>query len=159
MASHKRSNHSTEMISLRDAMDRLFAESFIAPRAARNFFSRGSALANLYESPDSYDIEMPLPGAKPKDVTVTAEGDTVTLKWETKTQLPKDAKQVWSGMQYGTFQESLTLPAAINADAAEATLSDGMLSLHLPKADSTKATTIQIKSEQPQKKIEVDQAS
>jgi HSP20 family protein len=159
MASHKRSNHSTEMISLRDAMDRLFAESFIAPRAARNFLSRGSALANLYESPDSYDIEMPLPGAKPKDVTVTAEGDTVTLKWETKTQLPKDAKQVWSGMQYGTFQESLTLPAAINADAAEATLSDGMLSLHLPKADSTKATTIQIKSEQPQKKIEVDQAS
>jgi HSP20 family protein len=159
MASHKRSNHSTEMISLRDAMDRLFAESFIAPRAARNFLSRGSALANLYESPDSYDIEMPLPGAKPKDVTVTAEGDTVTLKWETKTQLPKDAKQVWSGMQYGTFQESLTLPAAINADAAEATLSDGMLSLHLPKADGTKATTIQIKSEQPQKKIEVDQAS
>jgi HSP20 family protein len=159
MASHKRSNHSTEMISLHDAMDRLFAESFIAPRAARNFFSRGSALANLYESPDSYDIQMPLPGAKPEDVTVTAEGDTVTLKWETKTQLPKDAKQVWSGMQYGTFQESLTLPAAINADAAEATLSDGMLSLHLPKADGTKATTIQINSEQPQKKIEVDQAS
>jgi HSP20 family protein len=73
--------------------------------------------------------------------------------------LPKDAKQVWSGMQYGTFQESFTLPAAINADAAEATLSDGMLCLHLPKADGTKATTIQIKSEQPQKKIEVDQAS
>ena len=159
MANHKRSNNSTEMISLRDAMDRLFAESFIAPRAARNFFSRGSALANLYESPDSYDIKMPLPGAKPEDVTITAEGDTVTLKWETKMQLPKDAKQVWSGMQYGSFQESFTLPSAINADAAEATLSDGMLSLHLPKAQGTKATSIQVKSEQSQKKIEVEQAS
>ena len=159
MANQTRSNPSNEMVSLRDAMDRLFAESFIAPRAARNFFSRGSALANLYERDDSYDIQMPLPGAKPEDVTVTAEGDTVTLKWETKTQLPKDAKQVWSGMQYGTFQESFTLPAAINADAAEATLSDGMLSLHLPKAEGTKATSIQVKSEQPQKKIEVEQAS
>ena len=159
MANHKRSNNSTEMISLRDAMDRLFAESFIAPRAARNFFSRGSTLANLYESPDSYNIQMPLPGAKPEAVTITAEGDTVTLKWETKMQLPKDAKQVWSGMQYGTFQESFTLPTAINADTAEATISDGMLSLHLPKAEGTKATSIQVKSEQPQKNIAVEQAS
>ncbi len=87
-------------------------------------------------------------------------GDTVALKWETKMQSAQDARQVWSGMQYGEFQQSFTLPAAINASAAEAQLSDGMLSLHLPKAEGTKAASIKIRSDQEQQqKIEVDQTS
>jgi HSP20 family protein len=149
-----------EMGSLRDAMERLFAESFISPHTMRTFFSRGPAVANLYETPDSYEIHMPLPGAKPEDVTITAQGNTVTLKGETKTQQPKDARQVWSGMHSGAFQESFTLPTAINADTAEAHLSDGVLSLHLPKAESAKAKSIKITSEQAQQqKIEVGQTS
>lgn len=160
MANLTRYNPFDDMLSLRDAMDRLFADSFVSPRALRNFFGRGPALANLYETPDSYDIQMPLSGAKPEDVTITAQGDTVTLQWETKSQTPKDAKQVWSGMQYGQFQESFTLPTAINADAAEAHLNDGMLSLHLPKAEGAKSTSIQVKSEQQQQQqIKVDQSA
>ena len=152
------SQSSHELVSLRDAMERLFAESFIFPRAMRSFFSRGAAPANLYEKPDSYDIEMPLPGAKAEDVSVTAEGDTITITWETKTQKSTDAKQVWSGMQYGKFQETLTLPTHINADAAEAHLSDGVLTVHVPKAQSAKATSIKVNSGQPHK-IAVEQTS
>ena len=160
MANLSRYNPFDEMVSLRDAMDRLFAESFISPHAMRTFFSHGPAGANMYETADSYEIHMPMPGAKPEDVTITAQGNTVTLKWETKTQQPKDARQVWSGMHYGAFQENFTLPTDINADAAEAHLSDGVLSLHLPKAEGAKAKSIQVTSEpSQQKKIEVGQAS
>jgi HSP20 family protein len=160
MANLTRSNPSDEMVSLREAMDRLFAESFVLPHAMRTFFSRGPAEVNLCETPDSYEIHMPFPGAKPEDVTITAQGDTVTLKWETKAQPPKDSRQVWSGMRYGEFQQSFTLPSDINADAAEAHLSDGVLSIYLPKVESAKATSIKIKSEQAQQqKLEVGQAS
>ena len=159
MANITRYHPFDDMVSLREAMDRLFADSFISPRAVRNFFDRGPALANLYERDESYDIQMLLPGAKAEDVTVVAQRNTVTMKWQTSMQSSQNARQVWSGMQHGQFQESLTLPSDINADAAEATFSDEMLSLHLPKAESAKAQSLQIKSGQEQQQSEVSQSS
>src|SRR5258706_5399293 len=134
-----RYNPFNEVVSLRDAMDRLFEDSFIS----RNLATRG-VTANLYETPESCILQIPMPGANPEAVEITAQQDTLTLKWETKVQTPQGATVHWNGFQSGQYQQAITLPAPINADRAEASFEDGVLTLNLPKAEHVKARTVKV---------------
>jgi HSP20 family protein len=134
-----RYNPFNEVVSLRDAMDRLFEDSFIS----RNLATRG-VTANLYETPEGFILQIPMPGANPEAVEITAQQDTLTLKWETKVQPPQGATVHWNGFQSGQYQQAFTLPASINADRAEASYEDGVLILNLPKAEHVKARTVKV---------------
>ena len=61
-----------------------------------------------------------MPGTNPEDVEITAQQDTLTLKWETKLSVPQNATVHWNGFQSGSFQQAFTLPAPINSERAEA---------------------------------------
>ena len=144
MANLSRYNPFNEIVSLRDAMDRLFEESFI-PRTMSGITGRGVA-SNLFETPDGFVLQVPMPGVNPENVELTVQQDTVTLKWETKTTNPENATVHWSGFQQGQFQQTFTLPAPINSERAEASYTDGILTLNLPKAEHVKARTVKIVS-------------
>ena len=143
MANIQRYNPFNEFVSLREAMDRLFEDSFISPRQVGLLSGRG-VNSNLYETKEGFTLQVPMPGVKPEDVDITVQQDTVSLKWETKFQLPENATTHWSGFQAGQYQQSFTLPAPINADGVEARYTDGVLTLNLPKAEHARARSIKI---------------
>lgn len=140
MANLTRYNPFNEAVSLHEAMDRLFADSVIAPQAIGG---RGIG-ANLFETQDGFTFQMPIPGAKPEDVEITTQQDTVTLKWEIKVEVPENAATHWHGFQSSQFQQTFTLPSPINADRVEASIHDGVLTLTLPKAEHAKARSIKV---------------
>ena len=142
MANITRYNPLGEVVSLREAMDRLFEDSFISSRT--NGLGVRGVTANLYETAEGFTLQLPMPGVKPEDVEITVQQDTVALKWEYKVELPKDAHVHWQGFQAGKYQQSFTLPAPINSEAVEAHASDGILTLRLPKAEHARARTIKV---------------
>jgi HSP20 family protein len=144
MANIQRYNPFSDFVSLREAMDRLFEESFISPRQVGLLGGRGVGGSNLYETKEGFTLQVPMPGVKPEDVDITVQQDTISLKWETRNQIPENATTHWSGFQAGQYQQSFTLPAPINADGVEAHYNDGVLTLQLPKAEHAKARTIKI---------------
>ena len=145
MANLTRYTPFNEVISLRDAMDRLFEDSFIS----RNWGTgtRGVG-ANLFETPEGFILQVPMPGTSPEDVEITAQQDTLTLKWETKPSIPQNVTVHWSGFLSGQFQQTFTLPAPINSERAEASYADGVLTLNLPKAEHVKARTVKVTAKQ-----------
>ena len=143
MANLTRYNPFNEAVSLREAMDRLFEDSYISPRVAGPFGGRG-VTANLFETPDSFILQVPMPGVKPEDVEITAQQDTLSLKWETRMQVPEGATVHWHGFGDGQYHQAFTLPAPINADRAEASATDGVLTLTLPKAEHAKARKLSV---------------
>lgn len=143
MANLTRYNPFNEVVSLREAMDRLFEDSFISPRLTGLGGGRGVG-ANLFETPEGFVLQIPMPGVKPEDVEITAQQDSLNLKWETKINPPEGATTHWYGFQSGQFQQSFTLPAPINAERAEASYTDGILTLPLPKAEHAKARTVKV---------------
>jgi HSP20 family protein len=145
MANMTRYNPSSDVVSLREAMDRLFEDSFISPRQQNGWSGRGIA-ANLYETAEGLTLQIPAPGIRPEDVEVTVQEQTVNLKWETKIPVPEGATVHWNGLQSGQFQQSFSLPSSINSERVEATYTNGILTLHLPKAEHAKARTIQVRS-------------
>ena len=143
MAYLTRYNPFNEMVSLREAMDRLFEDSFISPRLQGQWSGRGVG-ANLFETSEGFILQVPMPGVKADDVEITAQQDTLSLKWQTNIQVPEGATALWQGFQNGQYQQSFSLPSPINADRAEAHYTDGILTLSLPKAEHAKARTVKV---------------
>jgi HSP20 family protein len=146
MANMTRYNPFSEVVSLREAMDRLFEDSVISPRFGSALSARGVA-ANLYETAEGFILQVPMPGVNSNDVEINVQQDTIALKWQTKVTAPEGATVHFSGFQSGEYQQAFTLPAPINADRAEASYRDGILSLTLPKAEHAKARTIKVNAQ------------
>ncbi len=150
-------------ITMRDAMDRIFNDSFFnSPFRSvwGGSFNGGSGASPLgiaidvYETAREVVIIAAVPGLGPDDISVQVHENTVTLSG----QLPnvaqsEEAKQAtWyiHELPYGHFQRSLKLPVEIDPDAADATFENGILQLHLPKATQSRPRQITVRrSEQP----------
>jgi HSP20 family protein len=134
-----------EIVSLREAMGNLFEDSFIT---RLGFTGRGMA-SNLYETANSFVLQLPMPGVKPENVEISVQQDSVRLTWATSVNVPDKATTHWSGFAEGQYQQSFTLPAAMNADNAEASYENGVLTLNLPKSEHAKARTVKVRAKTP----------
>lgn len=137
-----------DLISLREAMDRLFEESFIRPRVSWPVPLGAGALAvDMYETDQAVVIKSSVPGVKPEDLDITITGDTLTIKGKTKAEEKvEEANYIRQERRYGAFSRSLTLPTSIVAEKARAEFENGVLSLTLPKAEEVKPKTIKVKT-------------
>ena len=150
MANLVRLEPARDMMSLREAMDRLFEESFLRP----GFFGAnesGAAMLpmDLYETADEVVVKAAVPGVRPEDIEVTVTGDLLTIKGEFKSETEeKDEKRNWHRQErrFGSFSRQVTLPAGVNADACQADFENGVLTLKLPKAEEAKVKRVQIQS-------------
>lgn len=120
---------------LREAMNRLFEESFVGPRF--ELVSGRTFPVNIYETPDRTElvVEAALPGVKPELIHVQVEGDVLTIRADQKEEKTTEK---------GTFMRreitqnevyrALSLPISIDVEHIEATYEHGVLTLHMPKA-------------------------
>jgi HSP20 family protein len=137
-----------DMVSLRDAMDRLFEESFVRPRGAWPTLTGGeqTLALDVYETDDDLVVEASLPGVKPEEVDISIVGNTLIIKGEheEKHEKQEEGKYYSRERRYGAFQRSMSLPVDVNADKAQATFEDGVLKLSLPKAEEAKPKRIEV---------------
>ncbi|MBM4401639.1 MAG: Hsp20/alpha crystallin family protein [Candidatus Cloacimonetes bacterium] len=108
----------------------------------------GQGLAvDMYETKDDVVIKTDLPGLKPEEVDITVTGDTVTIRGEKKEEEEEKGKSyLRRERRYERYARSVSLPAAVKADKADAKFVDGTLTLTLPKAEEAKPKTIKVKA-------------
>ncbi len=75
-----------EMVSLRDAVNRLFEDSFIRPGAWPLPFDGGnfSVPADVIETKDNVVVKLSAPGVKPEDIDISVVGEALTIQGELK---------------------------------------------------------------------------
>jgi HSP20 family protein len=135
-----------EMVTLRQAMDRLFEDSIVSPRMWKGIGEGLMPAVDVHETPDAIVITASLPGLKPEDVEVTITGQTLTLRGEMKEDESVSRDQyLYRERRYGTFSRQLELPVRVEGDKAEATFENGLLRLSVPKAEEVKPRQIRIK--------------
>jgi HSP20 family protein len=99
----------------------------------------------LYEGDEAFTLKAELPGFSKDDVQVEMRENTLTLTGKrTRDSEAKDSRYHRVERVYGVFKRSIRLPAAVNADKAEAIFKDGVLTLTLPKAEPVKPKPISI---------------
>lgn len=135
-----------DMLSLRDAMNRLFEDSFVRPAPASLGTGAAYGLAvDLEETQDEYTVRASLPGFNPEDVNVSITGDTLTI------QAQQSGEEERKGSNYlvrerrtGSVSRTLRLPQRVQADQVSASYEHGELILTLPKAEEVKPRQIKI---------------
>lgn len=141
----RRSSPFGDLLSLRQAMDRLFEESFVNPRSWTALGETQIVPMDVYQTRDDFVVEAHLPGVKPEDVDITVEGGTLTLVGETQSsRRDEEGTTVLQEIRRGRFSRTLSLPEGLQPDRASATFEDGVLTLRIPKAEQVKPRQIKI---------------
>ena len=137
-----------ELISLSQAMERLFEDSFVTPSRILGTLGPGVATPiDMYQTANDVIVKAALPGIKPEEVDITITGDTLTIKRETKAEEKvKREDYLYQEHRYGTFSRSVTLPSGLNTDKAEASFDNGILTVTIPKSEQVKPKSIKVKA-------------
>lgn len=145
-----RFNPVRDMVSLRQAMDRLLEDSFVrssgdwgAPESAARD-RRYQLPLDVYATDNEIVIQASLPGLAPDEVTINLEGDSLTIQGELKRPL-ENVNYLFQERPYGIVTRTLTVNVPVDAEKAEATFENGVLTLTLPKAEAIKPKTISVK--------------
>lgn len=136
-----------ELLSLRQAMDRLFEDSFVRPRGGWGFASAdGNALAlDITSTADALVVEASLPGVQPDDVEITIENGALTIRGTSGAERREgEGDFLVQEIRRGEFVRSVSLPSGLEPDKASATFENGILTLRIPKAEQVKPRQIRI---------------
>ena len=134
-----------DLVSLRDAMDRLFEESFVRPGEGLASYEAGTTAVDVFETDDAVVVKSILPGVKADDIDVSVSGDVLTIRGESKSEEEvKEENYIRREIRYGSFSRSVHIPTRVKADQAEAEYTDGILTLTFPKAEEVKPKAIKV---------------
>jgi HSP20 family protein len=100
-------------------------------------------LADVTESDDAFHVEIELPGVKKKDINVEANGQELVVTGEIKERERKGVLRR-STRRIGSFEYRLRLPGELDAEKVNARMSDGVLTITVPKAEVAKPRHIEI---------------
>jgi len=144
-------NPSRDFVSLREAMDRLFENSWIRPdRAGWEERERTRAWqlpVDAYSTEEEIVIQAAIPGMAPEDVEITIEGDSLTIRGELPGHL-ENVNYLFQERPSGKFIRVLSLNIPVDAGSAEANFSNGLLTLNIPKSEAIKPRQIKVKTQQ-----------
>jgi HSP20 family protein len=142
----RRTNPFGEMLSLRQAMDRLFEDSFVRRDSVAD--GNHQLPLDIRASGDEVVVEAALPGVKPDDVQISVLGDTLTISASHRDeQSGDDEGYTYREIRRGSFSRTVTLPSNLRTDSATASFDNGLLTLRIPKAEEARPRQIPISSE------------
>lgn len=129
-----------ELVTIRDAMNRVFDETFA--RRGMGGFAIGRAWqpsVDMYETENELVVRADLPGVDQKDVEVTLTDTALTIKGESKYEKEVEDKNVYRRERaYGTFARTLPITTKVKPDQARASFKNGVLEVVIPKAEEAK---------------------
>jgi HSP20 family protein len=133
----------TEVSPVREMMDRFFGDGYWYNRSQT--YTRPLAL-DMYEAEDEIVVKAALPGYGEKDVDVTLENGSLTIRArkvdsvDDGTNVRWVHRELWSG----EYARTIILPNGLQSDKSSATFSDGILTLRVPKAEAARPRQIKI---------------
>ncbi|OGI27579.1 MAG: hypothetical protein A2359_04605 [Candidatus Moranbacteria bacterium RIFOXYB1_FULL_43_19] len=108
--------------------------------------SEGQLTIDVYQTDNDIVIKSTIAGVKPEDLDVSINNDMVTIRGDRKNEEKVEGENYYYQECYwGTFSRSVILPVEVLADKAEAAMKNGILTIRLPKADTTKSKKIQVR--------------
>jgi HSP20 family protein len=137
-----------EMMTLRDAMDRLFDDAFTRPLRMYDGGQMSMPAVDMYQTDNEIVVKAAVPGAKADDVQINVTGEVLTIKGALgeKEEEVKEKAYHLRERRWGMFERTIALPTDVLADKAKAEFENGILTITLPKAEEVRPKTISIKT-------------
>lgn len=146
----RRANLFSPAHQFRDEMDRLVTHFFgqqpnggsAQPRWG--VAATGFPALNVWEDGDTLYAEAEVPGVKSEDIEVSVVGSDLTIRGHRGPQTQEGVSYHRQERPVGEFTRVLRLPAEVDSSKVEASLSNGVLLIKLPKAEAAKPKKIKV---------------
>lgn len=135
------------LFGLHREIDRLFSEF------AQGVGPSAKIIPNIdiSETDKAIEISAEMPGLERKDVDISIDDDTLTIRGEKKIEENRKDKNVQlSERSYGVFLRVLQLPPGIDPSSVQATMSNGVLKIAISKPAKSEPKKIEVKEEAKQ---------
>lgn len=100
---------------------------------------------DLVETDEEYRIRLDVPGMKKEDLSINYQDDQLTVSGERPSDRPgDDAEYVRVERAFGHFYRAFSLPNTVDVGNISAEYDSGVLTIHVPKAESEKPRQIEI---------------
>ncbi len=139
--------------SLIPTIDRMMTLNRELDRAMTQAWENGGArfwvpALDVLETPDAYVVHAELPGVDPSQVDIRFERNTLTIAGTKPSAMPNTEKaeyRVYTAERVaGSFERAVRLPEYVDGDRIEATYTNGLLSVVVPKSQAAKPRKIEI---------------
>ena len=131
-----RSNPFEPMITMCDEMHRRFHETVghVRGNGAAEVAGTWEPPVDIYETDDAIVLQVELPGVSKDAVTVELQEHTIRLSGErTREPAVTGGQYHREEGRYGAFQRAFRMPTIVDEAKIQATYTDGVLALRLPK--------------------------
>ena len=130
--------------------DEFFNTDWFGGVSNMNKIGFNTPAVNIRENEDSFVVELAAPGLNKEDFNVELDNDVLSISTEKEVNNEvKDENGKYTRKEFGytSFKRSFSLPETIKGDAIEATYTNGILMITLPKKEEAKI--------QPKRLIEI----
>ena len=126
-----------EMVSLRDAMDKLVEDSVITPKTA------SMPRIDVKDNKDDVMVRAEIPGVSEEEIDIEVCDGVMTISGEKKEETEEERKgYYYKESQSGAFSRSFNLPAEVDEESADADIDRGILTIKLPKIKTKKVKKV-----------------
>lgn len=109
----------------------------------------GQLSIDVFQTANNIIVKSTIAGVKPEDLDISVSHDMVTIrgKRQQETEI-EETDYFFQECYWGSFSRSIILPCEVKTDAIQANLKNGILTIVLPKAESSKSISIKVKEEE-----------
>lgn len=134
-----------DLPTIQDEVNRLFDSVFTRAPLRGEPNAVFTPLVDIEETAEEFILRTDLPGVAQKDVKVSLMGDTLTIRGERKREnAAGDGSHHRIERLYGTFERSFSLGSPVRNDKVKAQYRDGVLEVHVPKAEEARIREIEV---------------
>lgn len=107
----------------------------------------GQLAVDVYQTKNSVVVKAPVAGVDPEMIDIDVTNDSVAIRGERYDEKEVDQEGYhFQECYWGSFARSVVLPVECDAEKAEATFKNGILTIRLPKIQKTKAKKVKVKA-------------
>jgi len=106
--------------------------------------SEGQLAVDVAQTPDELIVVAAMAGTPPESIELHLHNDLLTIRGERKSPIESSAEHFYQECYWGKFSRSIVLPVDVKAELVRAEYGNGVLVVHLPKANTQEGIPIMV---------------
>jgi HSP20 family molecular chaperone IbpA len=117
--------------------------------ARKSTGSEGSATlrpsVNIFENAEGITLEADMPGVSRDRLQIQVDKDSLNIEGEVQFRMPEGMEALYADVRATRYSRSFALSRELDTDNIDASLKDGVLTLHIPKRAEVRPRKIEVR--------------
>ncbi len=103
-------------------------------------------LVDVYEDKSGLSLHADLPGVSNEHLNIQVDKDTLLIEGEASISMPENMEAYYADVRATRYRRSFSLSPELETEKIDASMKDGVLSLHIPKREQFKPRKIEVRT-------------